>query len=212
MDQYVPRDFISAPAHTDSAPSTPGRSAGKIRIPPLGVIRKPNTSAHREIFGTDDEYEDGRHQDNDPQRFLDSLDFDPHNMTIPFPSPRKIAGSKRVVSAQNSQRLREQAGWKVGELSRASAISPVLPTQEVFQSITATPNLSGGSFEEFRAECYAQSYIATGGPPLPSIPLSVNAFGVYQPAQSIPPTFQPCLVVNQPQETWNTTDVEMSDA
>ncbi|KAF8827267.1 uncharacterized protein C8R40DRAFT_1100455 [Lentinula edodes] len=207
MDQYVPRDFVSAPAHTDSAPSTPDRSAGKIRIPPLSVIRKPNTYTHREIFGTDDEYEDDRHQDNDPQRFLDSLDFDPHNMTIPFPSPRKIAGSKRVVSAQNAQRLREQAGWKAGELSRASA-----PTQEVFQSITATPNLSGGSFEEFRAECYAQSYIATGGPPPPSIPLSVNAFGVYQPAQSIPPTFQPCLFVNQPQETWNTSDVEMSDA
>ncbi|GAW02020.1 hypothetical protein LENED_003647 [Lentinula edodes] len=209
MDQYVPRDFVSAPAHTDSAPSTPG--AGKIRIPPLSVIRKPN-SAHREIFGTDDEYEDARHKDDDSQRFMDSLNFDPHNMNIPFPSPRKIAGSKRVVSAQESQRLREQAGWKAGELGRASAISPVLPTQEVFQSITATPNLSGGSFEEIRAECYAQSYIATGGPPPPSIPLSVNAFGVYQPAQSIPPTFQPCLVVNEPQETWYTSDVEMSDA
>ncbi|KAJ3854599.1 hypothetical protein EV368DRAFT_63151 [Lentinula lateritia] len=210
MDQDVPRDFVPAPAHPDSAPSTPSRSAGKIRIPPLGVIRKPNSSAHREIFGTDDEYEDGRRQDNDP--LINSSDFDPHDMTIPFPSPRKIAGSKRVVSAQNAQRLREQAGWKAGESSRASAISPGLPTPEVFQSITATPNLSGGSFEEIRAECYAQSYIATGGPPPPSILLSVNAFGVYQPARSIPPTFQPCVVFDQPQETWYTSDVEMSDA
>ncbi|KAE9407214.1 hypothetical protein BT96DRAFT_1014315 [Gymnopus androsaceus JB14] len=120
------------------------------------------------------------------------------------PKPRKIAGTRRVVSAQTAQRMKEQAVWKVGGLAY-----PDLPAPQVFQSITALPNMSGGSFEELRVECYAQSYIATGAPP-PS--LSVDAFGGFQREQHFPPTFQPYIVANPALHSDSTQDVPMMDA
>ncbi|KAF9067685.1 hypothetical protein BDP27DRAFT_1448966 [Rhodocollybia butyracea] len=206
IDHYTTqRDPAPALRYTVSAPTTPSRSsAGKIRIPPpnFSTLKYP-TPLHREIFGSsDDEYEDP----NDPeaQRFLDSLELDPHSMSIPIPQPRKLAGTRRVVSAQTAQRLKNQAGWKAG--------GNPLPQPLVFQSITATPQLGGASFEELRADCYAQSFIATGARPPPSILAHVNAFGAYQQAQCIPPTFQSRIVENQDDSIAYPTDVEMADA
>ncbi|KIK92769.1 hypothetical protein PAXRUDRAFT_34370 [Paxillus rubicundulus Ve08.2h10] len=50
-----------------------------------------------------------------------------------------------------------------------------------FESITAAVGLSSWSFEELRVECYAQSFIARGGKPLP----------VDKPSLAIPPAFVP---------------------
>ncbi|KIK64694.1 hypothetical protein GYMLUDRAFT_39675 [Collybiopsis luxurians FD-317 M1] len=206
---YTQRDPISNPGQVFSAPSTPSRAPGlgRIRIP----ARRNNPELHREIFGSDDEYEDGQIDDK-TQRFLDSLDLSHHSMTIPIPGPRKIAGTKRVVSAQTAKRMREQAGWKVGaEALNATSfyVNPVPPSSPlVFQSITATPHLSERSFEELRAECYGQSYIATGAPPPPSVPPSVDMSGIWQQAHCIPPTFQPSVV---PDPLGQMTDAEMFD-
>ncbi|KAE9407213.1 hypothetical protein BT96DRAFT_914807 [Gymnopus androsaceus JB14] len=204
---YTQRDSFSTPQHIGSAPNTPARGAGKIRIPSL-TVRKKSTPLHREIFGSDDEYEVDAQQD-DAQRFLDSLALDAHSMN---PRPRRIAGTRRVVSAQTAQRMKEQAGWKVGGLTYPDCGYPALPAPQVFQSITALPNMSGGSFEELRVECYAQSYIATGAPPPPSTPLSVDAFGGFQREQHFPPTFRPYIVANPALHLDSTQDVQMMDA
>ncbi|KIJ04444.1 hypothetical protein PAXINDRAFT_183156 [Paxillus involutus ATCC 200175] len=50
-----------------------------------------------------------------------------------------------------------------------------------YESITAAVGLSSWSFEELRVECYAQSFIARGGKPLP----------VDKPSLAIPPAFVP---------------------
>ncbi|KAJ4479059.1 hypothetical protein J3R30DRAFT_3473820 [Lentinula aciculospora] len=215
---YTQRDFISeSPSqHVVSDPSTSG-GAGKIRIPLFSALHKP-VSLHHDIVGSDDwdESQDshGHKEDDHAQQLLDSLDFNlhgPHNMTVPFPSPRKIAGTRRVISAHTAQTTREQAGRKAGGSLNPLCDISSLPAPEVFQSITATPNLQGGSFEELRAECYAQSYIATGAPPPPSIPISINALGEFQPARSIPPTFHPHLIASEPHAVPYPRDVEMSD-
>ncbi|KAF8840363.1 hypothetical protein BDN67DRAFT_1003049 [Paxillus ammoniavirescens] len=50
-----------------------------------------------------------------------------------------------------------------------------------YESITAAVGLSSWSFEELRVECYAQSFIARGGKPLPAD----------KPSLAIPPAFVP---------------------
>ncbi|KAF5369621.1 hypothetical protein D9757_010475, partial [Collybiopsis confluens] len=185
---YTQRDPISTPRHVVSAPSTPSRTPGlgRIRIPAHKPARN-NPELHREIFGSDDEYEDGQLPDNS-QRFLDSLDLNTHSMSITIPEPRKFAGTKRVVSVQTAKRMKEQAGWKIGAEAMKSngdhhgnPVNP--PSPLVFQSISATSHLNQASFEESRVECYGQAYIATGARPPPSIPPSVDRFGAFQQAR-----------------------------
>lgn len=204
---YTQRD-----QQTVSAPDTPARSSGKTHILSLRTLGKKSSPLHREIFGSDDECESP--PDNQAQQFLDSLDLDENSLSIPFPRPRKIAGTRRAVSAQTNQRLKDQSGWKVGALANPACADspslppiPALPVPQVFQSITAMPHLGGRSFEELRAECYAQSYIATGAPPPPSTPL-----GIFQSEQCIPPTFRSSVVVDPPLDsTLHPMDVEMVD-
>ncbi|KAJ3777363.1 hypothetical protein FB446DRAFT_769143 [Lentinula raphanica] len=204
---YTQRDILSTPPR---ASSTPVRNAGKIRIPPLDFIRQPG-SIFCDLPGSDDEPEG--HGEDDAQQFLDSLEFDPHDMMIPIPKPRKIAGTRRVVSAQNARMtVGKSVGLTAGKQDSTGSAAP-LPTPESFQSITATRNLTGTSFEELRAECYAQSRIATGAPPAPSTPISIDAYGMFQPARSIPPQFQPSVIEHK-SHAYATTypdDVEMSD-
>ncbi|KAJ3998323.1 hypothetical protein F5050DRAFT_1745383 [Lentinula boryana] len=203
---YTQRDIISSPQHTVSAPST--RARRSVTAP--DAMRKPRI-IYCELLGSDDEAEEGDGEDDHPQR-SDSLDLDPHDMTIPIPKPRKIAGTRRVVSAQNAKMGRGQVlMWKAGGLDPACHADTSSPIP-VFQSITAAPSLTGTSFEELRAECYAQSKIATGGPPPPAIPISINALGTCQPARSIPPTFQPRLVPDKTHAATYPNDVEMSNA
>ncbi|KAJ3788895.1 hypothetical protein GGU10DRAFT_344908 [Lentinula aff. detonsa] len=206
---YTQRDIISSPQHTVSAPPT--RARGSVTAPDATSMRKPSI-IYCELLGSDDEAEEGNGEDDHAQRF-DSLDLSPHNMTIPIPKLRKIVGTRRVVSAQNAKMMRGQvlAMWKAGGLDPACHADTSSPTS-VFQSITAAPSLTGTSFEELRAECYAQSKIATGGPPPPAIPISVNALGTCQPARSIPPTFQPRLVPDKTHAATYPNDVEMSNA
>lgn len=85
------------------------------------------------------------------------------------------------LSAEDESELDDIADGCVGHDSPG-------PTQRnLYQSITATSGLSQWSFEELRAECYAQSQIATCARP-PNVPLGAPLYMI------IPPAFRPCFV------------------
>lgn len=170
-------------------PST--SSLGKIRIPPL-CQRKLH---HELILGDPYELEDYDENDEQVDSFLES---------IALGTPRKVAGSKRVMKFQMT---RQKMGFHPDQMNLApGCVNP--PQAQVFQSISAMSGLRGASFEEYRMECYSQANIATGKPPLPC----AQPQGSQNGTRLIPPSFAPFLSHNPQQEMTLKTDVVMSDA
>ncbi|KAG7091332.1 hypothetical protein E1B28_010376 [Marasmius oreades] len=166
--------------HTTSNPSA--SSLGKIRIPPL-CQRNLN---HELLLG--DPYELEEYDENDEQvdSFLES---------IALGTPRKVAGSKRVMRVQI---MRQKMGIHPDQRNLAPGC--LHPSQaQVFQSISAMNGLRESSFE---------SIIATGNPPRPCAQPAGSQNGI----RLIPPSFMPFLSPNPRQEMDLESDEVMSDA
>ncbi|KAF9262643.1 hypothetical protein L218DRAFT_395954 [Marasmius fiardii PR-910] len=174
-----------------TSPSSSTCSLGKIRIPPL-CQRKLD---HELILGDPYELEDYDKNDEQVDSFLES---------IALGTPRRVAGSKRVMRAQM---MRQKMGIHPDQMNLASGCSNP-PEAQAFQSISAISGLRGASFEEYRTDCYSQSNIATGKPPLPC----AQPCGSSNGTRLIPPSFRPFMSPNPQQEMNLGTDVVMSDA
>ncbi|KAI8978303.1 hypothetical protein BD414DRAFT_422044 [Trametes punicea] len=121
-----------------------------------------------------------------------------------FPVPRDGAQtsprcSRRPIATRNGSAC--ETSHRRGNGQRGYYTRPTRPTfmQEIFQSITAAPELQHLSFEELRAECYAISKLTTGLPPVPVAPTdgSVSAAGMGHADGSVrcmPPSFTPVSI------------------
>ncbi|KDR75536.1 hypothetical protein GALMADRAFT_140176 [Galerina marginata CBS 339.88] len=89
---------------------------------------------------------------------------------------RPVASNKRVEKYRTQQQESISTTVSATDTATGSAGGQLL------QSITATPALNHSSFEELRLECYLQSVVAKGSPPLP-----VNV--TESPWEVIPPVF-----------------------
>ncbi|KAI0079842.1 hypothetical protein K474DRAFT_476781 [Panus rudis PR-1116 ss-1] len=127
-----------------------------------------------------------------PECTMDEIVDSPCAEELPAVVPPVVPPTKATRPRAASSSWSRPKGRPVSGHGRRSVSASIVPPKtsssprvEVMQSITCTPAWSGHSFEELRTEAYAQSYIATGGPPSP-----VGLGGI-----AIPPSFGPYVSV-----------------